>query len=294
MRSVRVPIHAEGHRHFRLVIDNVTEEQASRLLELTRRLRGSNEIERSENTTIDRRPFRVDRIDFHRDDVETQATGVQRGAYPTHGFRVHEDAEKKQTLIEFQTEREPLEVLKLVTDSTNFSRAAALQVPDTHRGSDAWRTLGTAILSRFSFETIEKHDLAITFPEHRGNRYRVVLENRDSPPLKITGVTVEGPAYQLVFLGTPGESLAVDYGASKAPRSSYDTAAVQKFLSAGYSPVEAGLAEAVENTVEPDPLRPSRFLEDSRVVIGVIVGLTLILGWGLYRASRRLENITPQ
>src|SRR5437879_6372949 len=51
-------------RRFRIVIRDVTADQESQLLELTRRLRGGQETERIEKTTIQRRPFRIDRIEF--------------------------------------------------------------------------------------------------------------------------------------------------------------------------------------------------------------------------------------
>ena len=293
VRSVAAPIAGGAHRHFRLVIDDVTAEQASQLLELTRRLTGSEETRRDERTTILRRPFRVDSVEFYRDDVENQPSGAQTVAYPVTDLRISEDAKNKQTLVEFASQREPLTSLKLLTDATNFSRAAMLQVPPSDQASAPWRTVAAATLSEFSLEAMHKSELSMTFSEQRHPRYRLVLDNRDSPAVPIRGVEVEGPVYQLVFLGVPGQRLTLDYGSPDARAATYDTAAVRASLAAGYAPAVVKLGEAVENTGAAPPFRWSSLIEDARVVIGVIVVLTVVLGWGLFRASRRLES-TPQ
>jgi hypothetical protein len=300
-RNDRAPFEAGEHRRFRLVIDDVTAEQASQLLELTRRLRGDEEVGRDERTTIRRRPFRVDRIEFYRYDVAKVASGVEAIAYPTSDFRVSQDEKKKQTLVEFHARREPLSLVSLKTEATNFSRAVALQVPRADQrgregGAEDWQTLATAIVSRFSLANLQKNEVAIHFPQQRHERYRLVLENRDSPPLELTGVAAEGPAYQIVFLAAPSEQLTLEYGSPEAPRATYDTAALQASLTEGHAPALATLGDAVENTAVPasEGFRWSSLFDDSRVVLGVIAVLTAVLGWGLYRASRRLESTPPR
>lgn len=293
VRSVSAPIAAGAHRHFRLVIDDVTAEQASQLLELTRRLSGPEEIRRDERTTVVRRPFRVDAVEFYRDDVERQPSGAQTVAYPVADLRISQDAKHKQTLVEFSSQREPLTSLKLLTDATNFSRSATLQVPQSDQPGAAWRTVAAATLSEFSLEAMHKSDLSMTFSEQRHPRYRLVLDNRDSPAVPIRGVEVEGPVYQLVFLGAAGQRLTLDYGSPDARGATYDTAAVRASLAAGYVPEIVKLGEAVEKIGVAPAFRWSSLIEDARVVIGVIAVLIVILGWGLYRASRRLES-TPR
>ena len=61
-RDIRLP--KNSARSFRIVVGALTAEQETQLLELTRQLRGGEEEERQERTTIKRRPFRIDRIDF--------------------------------------------------------------------------------------------------------------------------------------------------------------------------------------------------------------------------------------
>ncbi len=231
VRSVEIPISQTTDRHFRLVIDDVTAEQASQLSELTRHFRGTEETDHTDRTVVERRPLRVDRITLLSHRVETELQGAKKIAYPTTDFQVHQDAKQKRTMLDFQTDGEPLTSLTLLTDQTNFSRTVTLQVLSRAR-EDQWQTVSSATLARFSFQTLKKTELTLTFPEQRATRYRLIVENRDSPPVSIRGVEAEGPEYQLVFLATPGQTLRLEYGWPDAPAAVYDTAAIDASLAA--------------------------------------------------------------
>jgi hypothetical protein len=184
----------------------------------------------------------------------------------------------------------------LVTDATNFSRTATLQAPKSGGAGDDWQTIAAGTLSRFAVANLTKNDVSLELRgPQRHERYRLVLENRDSPPLDVKGVNGRGPVYQLVFLATPDQKLTLEYGSPEAQPGSYDAAALQASLAGGISPTIAKLTAAVENTAAPAeaPFRWSQLLDDSRVLFGGIALLTAILAFGLYRASRRLES-TPK
>jgi hypothetical protein len=295
VRSVQVPITPTTARHFRLVIDNVTAEEAAQLQELSRHFQGTKEIDRTDRTVIDRRPFRVDRIILHRRVVETETTGAQHTQYPTTDFRTVQDPEHQQTLLEFTSHGEPLSTVRLVTDETNFSRAASLQIAESGRSAESerarWQTVAGATLVRFSIGSVDKNELSIRCPEQRGRRYRLVVENEDSPPVSFSGVEVEGPEYELVFLAVPGQSVTLDYGWPDAAARSYDTAAIQAGLGAGGPIAHAELAEPIENlsAAKSPGWNFGSMLANPWVVGGLIAGLSVILGWGLYRAARRID-----
>jgi hypothetical protein len=294
VRSVNVPITRSSERHFRLVIDDVTAEEAAQLQELSRHFQGTKEVDRSDRTIIDRRPFRVDRISFYRNQLETETTGVQTARYPATDFRTVQDAEHKQTLLQFNSAREPLSTVRLLTDETNFSRAASLEIAEAGSNEGArvrWRTVATATLLRFSLGTLKKDELSIAFPEQHNDRYRIVIENGDSPPVAFSGVEVEGPEYQGVFLAEPGQSLTLEYGWPNATAPRYDTAAIDASLAAGNLPARAELAAPVENTAaaKSPGWSLSALLADKWVVTCLVAGLCIALGWGLYRAARRID-----
>jgi hypothetical protein len=199
--------------------------------------------------------------------------------------------------LEFNSRHEPLSTVRLLTDETNFSRAAALEIAEAGSGADGarvrWRTVARGTLLRFSLAALKKNELALVCPAQRGDRWRVAVENGDSSPIAFRGVEVEGPEYQAVFLAAPGQSLTLDYGWPGAVAPRYDTAAIDASLAAGNSPLRATLAEPVENPIKPPGRNWPGLLADKWVVGCLIAGLSVILGWGLYRAARRIDSAPP-
>jgi hypothetical protein len=290
-RHLDVPVASE-QRRLRLTVEDVTTEQESQLLELSRRLRGGDETDRTERITIQRRPFRIDRIEFFRDDATVQTKESHTTQYPAADFAVSQDAEKHQTLITFATQREPITAIRLLTDEANFSRTATVEVEQQQpSGAAGWRAVGSGTLTRFAVGTLSKDERKLTIAETRGERYRVVIENRDSPPLAITGVELSGPVYEAVFLASAGEGLQLDYGSPDAAAGHFDTAALQASLSTGTKPLAATLGPPREDTSAPTQPKWTPW-NDPTVLIGGIVVLTVVLGWGLYAAGRRVEPMS--
>ncbi|HXT57674.1 MAG TPA: hypothetical protein VN699_03525, partial [Pirellulales bacterium] len=140
-----------GRRHFRIVIDDVTVEQESELLALTRRLQGAEETERTEKVAVDRRPFRIERVDFWREVEQEQATGDEKAKYPVTGYRVEQDAAKHQTIVRLDARRQPLTALRLETPDRNFSRHAAVEAEEARGVNKTWRRIGEGTVSRIDF-----------------------------------------------------------------------------------------------------------------------------------------------
>jgi hypothetical protein len=291
-RNDSVAIEPGERRHFRISVDDVTAEQQSQLLELERHLRGGEEIDRTERTKIDRRPFRINGVQFYRDDVEAQAVGEQTTSYPATNLSVSRDEKKSQTIVTLRTDRQPITKLSLVTPAENFSRAVTLsaEVPDRD-GKMAWREIASGSLSRFRIQSLHREALTLNLSETRSGRYQLVIEDRDNAPLEVKGVELKGPIYEVVLLAGPKDKIELLYGSAKAAAASYDTAAITASLAEGFRPVAATLGEAREDTRAPEP-EVWLAWNAPELLVGVIVALTILLGWGLYRAGRRID-LTP-
>lgn len=283
-------------RHFRIVIDDVTAEQESELLELTRRLRGDEEIQREEKVIIRRRPFRIDQLEFWRDERIDRTTGDKRIAYPIEMTKVENVPADAQTIVALKSQREPLTSFKLKTPTHNFSRRARVQVEQVRGTNHEWRTIGEATISRLDFRDLNREELAVSFPESRESQYRMVIENRNSPPLAVDGIEGEGSEYELVFLADPQATYRLTYGDADATGPIYDIAAVRASLDAGYQPVVARLGKQIELTgaTEESGWSLMRLVNNAWLLGGVIVLLVAALGWGLYRATRRLGTMTDE
>lgn len=294
VRKDSVEFKVTRNRHFRIVIDDVTAAQESELLELTRRLRGGEETEREERVTIERRPFRIERINFWREAEEDQAAGDMKADYPVRGFRVEQDSEKQQTVIVVETGREPLTSLELQTPERNFSRRAAVEVEQQRGVQTSWRTIGQATLTRIDFKGLKQEQLAIGFPESRQETYRLVIDDRDSPPLEVSGIKADGNVYEVLFLASRDTSYQLVYGSDDAESPQYDTAAIARVLGEGFQPTQAELGPVGTGTGRPAVFRWSDLVNNRPLLFGAIALLVIVLAWGLYHAAKGFEELPSE
>lgn len=291
VRSDSIAFPETKRRHFRIVIDDVTVEQESELLALTRRLQGANESERTEQVTVDRRPFRIERIEFWREEREERGIRDEKAQYPVAGHRVEEDREKHRTIIQVDTQRQPLTSLKLETADRNFSRHAAVEVEKVQGVKKTWHKIGEGTLSRIDFKNLKREELAIAFPETRQTQYRIIIDNRDSPPLAVSGINAEGNVYEALYLAAPDRHDKIVYGAKDAERATYDTAAIQELLSKGFQPSRAELGPEGPSAGVPAPFKWSKLLNNPLLLGGAVTVLIILLGWGLYGAVKRMDKL---
>src|SRR5262249_7721725 len=131
VRNRDVVLPANDFRRFKLEIEQVLDERESPFLELTRGRRGGRKDEQVEVTRIERRPFRIDRIQLWRTVEREGAPQPRTIGYPVDSFRIEQDAQEKVTRIQVRARRAPLTGLILETPSRNFSRAVRVRVPVT-------------------------------------------------------------------------------------------------------------------------------------------------------------------
>jgi len=280
-------------RHFRIVIDDVTQEQRTELMQLTRQLVGDEETSRAESTTIRSQPFRINRIEVWSHVTREEVASDRETFYPLTNLRVEQDDEEQRTLVYVDSSREPLTKFRLETPTRNFSRTVQVEGFDERGTRERWRALGSATLSRIDFRELKRENLEISIPATRLTQYRLTIENRDSQPLEVTGVRARGLIYELVFLAEPEGKYQLVYGNSNLDTPRYDTVALDASLGQGFQPISAtlgepSLIEAVAVAEEPLALR---LLKDSRAILLLIGVLVLLLAWGLYTASRRLDAV---
>jgi hypothetical protein len=304
-RQVDVPLPREQRSPaggtWRITVDEPTIEQQSALSEVVRTLEGNAETSRKEKTIVARQPFRIDSIEaWHVEDAAEigVADGVER---PIVEFRVEEQPEEKRTRVRVTSDRQPTTSLRLSVADRNFGRPARVEAPppatrNREAGSRPPQVLGSARMHRIDLRGINSEELAITIPESRFPDFEIVIDNADSQPLEITGVTALGPAYEVVFLARPGNAYRLAYGAESAidqpfAAPQYDTVAIDAALAAGKLPLEATLGAAEEVAVVPVE-RPwlARLLGNPWLIGGTILLLAVLLGFSLFSAAKRLDG----
>jgi hypothetical protein len=286
---------------WRITVDQPTIEQQSTLSEVVRTLEGNAETSRKEKTIVARQPFRIDSIEAWRTDDAAEIKVADDIETPIAEFRVEQEPKEKRTRVRVTSGREPITGLLLSVADRNFGRAARVERPQpaTRNREGSGRppeVLGSGRVHRIDLRGISSEELAIRIPESRYPDYEIVIDNADSPPLDITGVTAVGPAYEVVFLARSGEGYRLAYGAGNAddgpfatPR--YDTVAIDTALAAGKVPLEGTLGMA-EKVAFESPQRPwlARLFGDPWLIGGTILLLAVLLGFSLFSAAKRLDG----
>ncbi len=272
---------------FKIVVQKPTLEQESTLLELSRKA-GTAPLEK---LNILRRPFRVDRVDFLIPE-EVQMAGVAiLDEMPPLSLKILEDSKTKQTVLEFVTGNNPIAGVKLLPHSANFRRDVHLESQYQTGIEHRWASKATGVLSRLDFQGHQNQSLKLDVAETRADPWRLVIDNKDSPPLEIEGLKLLVPRIQLVFLAQPGEKYHLEYGDNDAKSPVFDTDSIRKLLLQKVKPQNAQLGEIQEETGNTgSPLEFLWPLKSKALFGAIILGLGIILGITLMKAAKRVAN----
>lgn len=301
VRTVTVPLPAApAGRHggrYRIVIGEVTQTQQVQLMELTRTLAGDAEREVRETTVVERRPFRIDGIEYAYSATVDRRTVPLLEDHPAPGFSVIPEPDRKTTRVRIDTLRAPVSEIRIETASRNFSRRVRVEPANTPaRSADQGRlgggSLGAGTITRIDLAGIRTEQTTLALREIRLPTIDLVIDDGDSPPIAVTGISTRGPARELLFLAEPGSDYRLAYGGDLAgPR--YDTAAIRAAVAAGAAATPATLGPESAVAMPPPAAAPFRLLADGRFQIAIIAVLAAILAATLYRAARRLDAGPP-
>lgn len=288
-----LPLPTNRFRHFKIMVEDVTDEKESPYKHLSRTFRGGKEEERKEDATVQRRTFRIDRIEFFWTTTQQHVQKFKKAEYPVAAFEKETEASKKQTILRLRTRREPLTGFTIQTASRNFHRRAAVEAPVPRGPATEWQPIGQATLYNFRFRDIHREQLRIEFPERRQEEYRIVIDNEDNPPLDVAGVKAEGNVYRAVFLAEAGKSYRVYYGSESAEPPKYEAAAVLTALCQSFPPRAVGLGNPIDNAAfGGEPGLTVRKALDNWIFLGSVTCLmVLVLAWGLFRAGKQLDHL---
>lgn len=281
---------AVGHRRYRVTISDVTSEQRGQLTELLRNLQGTQETSRVERETITRRPFRVDGVELIGDETVANGRTVKLRTESPESWQTEDDNTKLSTVISLHTSRQPVTMIRLLTDDLNFSRAVTVRGGSSENTSDkSWRHVTSGTISRLAVGSIQKEQLTIEIPESTDEWFTIEVHNRESPPLAVAGVELRGPQYQIVFVSEPGETYELRYGNPRVSPADLDLAALRAAIDQNLSPVLATLSKPEQNTIQPiaDPWQP---WNDRRLLLtGIVLG-AVVVGLALFRAAQKLKS----
>lgn len=282
-------------RHFKIIVAQAIQEQASGLTELSRTLQDSRELERKETIDIHKEPLHIQRIKLWRKETETRAGLVYLYDYPLTDFKISRDKEHQTTLIDVNAHLLPLNGIKLAVATANFSRSAEVQVPQQQGIKTRMHTVVQGTIEALHFGNFKRERVKLEFPELRRELYRVVIHDRDNPPLQIEAVIGTGLKHQLLFLRQLDKQYRLLYGAENQDNPHYEVAPIRELLRRGYQSkqVSLGTEEIISEKKHGFDIAE---LLNSDWFLGLVMSImVLVLGWSLYRVYRRIgENDGPQ
>jgi hypothetical protein len=208
-----------------------------------------------------------------------------RREYPVVIESVALDDEEKQTVVTFRAGGVPLDEVAVVTENVNFSRAASVE--ESRDEGKTWRIVGTGKIRRIRLGDYSKEDLGIALKNvGRGDLYRMIIRNEDSPPLEVAGLTLRGPVYDMVFLRDEGETYTCVYGGGDAEIPHYD---IQDVLAK--SKDSDSVRYVLGDEQEVTGFRKAGTLVSGKTVLIICVLLMVpLLAWVVMSAAKHVEK----
>lgn len=289
-RRTSLDLPGSGAGRIRIRIADASDEQRSRLREITRTVGDSSGVVISESARIESRDFRIDGLRLTSLRKEPAPARKETASHPLTILK-SEGLEGGVTAVEFDGGNLPIERLLLTSEDRNFRRAVSLQIPGPERD---WRTLHRAHLHRYEVGDFRDESLGFELTETRSDRYRLLIENGSNPAVGITSVSAAGPRHEIFFLADPGVGLSFLVGAESADRPTFDAAAIHAALSKKVPARTLTLGDAVPNPgfVKSTGPKPPGFLESKSALWLAIAAAVAVLIRVLYGSLRKVEEET--
>ena len=197
--------------------------------------------------------------------------------------------------MEIETGNNPIVGVKLIPKSTNFRRDVHLEHQYATGIEFRWLSKANGVFSRLDFQGHQNQMLKLDVAETRADPWRLVIDNKDSPPLEIEGLKLFVPQIQLVFMAQPGEKYLLEYGDPEAKSPVFDTDSIRNLLFQKVVPQNGQLGEVQLPTEDPASQPELKWILTSRTWFGVLIAvLGVILGITLIQAAKRITNDPKQ
>lgn len=270
--------------YFKVLVSRVSRSRQSPLTRIVRETRGGEPVSEIEKTSFRRSDFRIDRVTLGEyRHVVSKREPVMR-TYPGSIVSIERDGNAKTTRVTVDAGGVPVTEFRLAIADENFSRPVVVQARRRDR-DDAWRRVGGGTLRSIRLGTYSEEELTITTAdENRAPTYRLVIDDGDSPPLRIEDVTLRGPVYDVVFLRDASSAYRLVYGGGETEAPDYDIAPVVAQASAADM---ASYGVGAETTAAAADAGRPRI--DTRLVL-VVCALVMVavLAWVVVGAARKV------
>jgi hypothetical protein len=236
----------------------------------------------------------VDSLQLWQESIRREPDAFAQVTYPVKVTARQEQSDLKCTDLMIESAGEPLMKMLLQTPDDNFSRKVRVEMEvapnDTANAEPHFQLLSTGSITKIHLPGAEREELALAFPENRARRYRLRIENGDSPPLQITAASAFGHEYKLLFLAEPGETYRLEYGGPTLEPAKLDSAALSTAIQNRLpsSPATLGAVSTVQTKA---PVRQPKSYLSSWAYWAVAIVLVALLASGLFQAVKRIDSV---
>ncbi len=199
-----------------------------------------------------------------------------------------EDREALTSIMEMDLGGEGLPINRLIlhTSAVNFHRDVSVMGSND---LETWSTLASGV-AIYSFRTAKfvGDSLEVAFPESTHRYFRLVIQNRDDPPLTVDEIAFSGIDRKVLFLAQPGTSYALYYGNEAARAPSYDLARLLPYLDTE-SPAAATFGPQQANPEYAGPQPPASEQYPWLITVAVAAAAVVVAAilFGVFRQVRK-------
>lgn len=162
----------------------------------------------------------------------------------------------------------------IIQDTIDYYRHATVQyLSDSIKTAHGWEYVFSYLTSG-TLSSFEKNEF--TFNSTNIQNIRIIVDNQDNAPLKVTGVQVKGYIHELVFRFSEKATYFLIYGNSNSVKPHYDIEYFSDKIPANLTELRLGEEQSrIQNTDEP--MSP---LFENKIWLWVILSVVIVvLGW---------------
>ena len=282
INNSRISFTPEKARYFKIVISNITEKKESPFTRLTRETRGSSEFATVESSSFTRTDFKINEIQFYHKTTKLIKDKALKQPCSSSDFKV--SCADKKSLISFSTVKAPLTEITLLTETPYYYRRFMIE---TTTNSESWRIIHTGIISSVNNDTKEQKTIRLPQPTRAAN-YRITIYNNDSPPLKISGIELEGESREIVFYCDQRTSYTMIYGAKEAKTPVYDIGQVLTQTKSDATVLYKAGTQKVNPNYNKTVASTSTLSRRTIMTIAVIL-MVAVLGWLIFKTAKSIS-----
>jgi hypothetical protein len=208
----------------------------------------------------------------------------------TPAFTVSDNSAKKETsvILNFGQRGIPVNKVNLESESINFNRTVSVY---SGNAKDSWNYLGNEYIFRYRTERIASEKLTLEFPEIIDRYVKIVIQNKDNEPIKITGAKAFATYREMLFQTMAGETYKLYYGSKNAKTPEYDFDAYLQYLDVTKAETVTIGAQKNNENFATAPVKQKQ--ESEKYPYLLPVGLSLSALILLFLVWRFLKQATP-